>query len=794
MKIGFCTYYRPATKYTTPTFMAKHTEPDWNSDSGKLIEKTLEAMSAVNAVKTVTDKNVENEPELIAVRVDDSAKIIPCEKENLNDLQEEQKISLNEIKQELEKAYKNAKDPDILNKHAQLYQDAYKNRDLLKGGYPDLSDSEIDETLVEAATVDTLDILGKGTLEAAFALDLVGFNNLCVTVSDFKEVISKNNLELLKKKINPANTNEYRNLEEEVKKDKRKINKLLGKENILKRQELSEKIEILKDDKNNFAQVKELKREIQNLYKNCENSEQIKVVMQEICEKQKKMKELLNQKVDLSPQEIINKVWTIAAISQSDAYKTENFDWENHKDLIDRIIQKYDKAGIKDLGIYDDDFKEILLYAKINKRQLNKDIKDLINLIKPITPENEKIWKKNIDKKLYEFAGYEYDEGFANLLNLSSCKYLNELIVSDDQFWNVMPVLLQVLSIGVEANPPEYTLATRLDIPEHNYNTAQMFEALGIDYVKWAYWNKNSFINDKVVIKAEDAKHKAVKNMCHDLATLYSTKDIPKKERDKIFDALKEFGISVTQKDKHTEIKLNGRNVEYSDLASIMSIIKRELNNSSFWSEENTNEKVENRRDMMYNHLMIQRKQEIDNVKKLKESEVINVKVQKVDMSDVKHSLCLGNHSHCCTALGSQSNEWAAPLYILNRCISAIEVLANDEPVGNTMIYMAHVNGELALILDDIELQAKYQNNDKIRDMIIKYSKQLCEEIGKPNIPIYAGPGMHKVDMTDYKMLENAEMVIIGETPENGGVYLDFDGEGHDIGNVVEKLDLYKIA
>ena len=125
---------------------------------------------------------------------------------------------------------------------------------------------------------------------------------------------------------------------------------------------------------------------------------------------------------------------------------------------------------------------------------------------------------------------------------------------------------------------------------------------------------------------------------------------------------------------------------------------------------------------------------------------------------------------------------------------SAIEVLADGEPVGNTMMYMAHVNGELSLVLDDIELQGKYQNNDKIRDMIVKYSKQVCKEIGKPDITVYAGPGMHKVDMSDYPKIENAEMIILGETPQNGAVYLDFDAEKHDIGDVIEKLDLYKIS
>ena len=167
-------------------------------------------------------------------------------------------------------------------------------------------------------------------------------------------------------------------------------------------------------------------------------------------------------------------------------------------------------------------------------------------------------------------------------------------------------------------------------------------------------------------------------------------------------------------------------------------------------------------------------------------------------MADIKYSLCLGNHSHCCTGLGSQSNEYSAPLYILNRCISAIEVLADGEPVGNTMIYLAdiHQDGEkhLALVLDDIELQTKFQNNEKIKDMIIDYAKKLCSEIGQPDIPIYAGPGMHKVEMSNYPlMLSNME--ILGKTPEDYGVYLDCNGEQNDIAkDIIEVTDLYKIA
>ena len=333
----------------------------------------------------------------------------------------------------------------------------------------------------------------------------------------------------------------------------------------------------------------------------------------------------------------------------------------------------------------------------------------------------------------------------------------------------------------------------------NNFRTKEIFESREIDYYKWSRWNKDSYISDKVTITAEDAKNKAVKNMVFDLATLYYSEAIPEEERDKIFDVLDQLGVYVVEKDNNIEVGMDDegtlRGIVYDDLTPIISIIKCILNAEPFWVTGSENETTDKIRDMFYNHFMLQRKQEIACTKNLKESEEVDIKVQKVNMSDIKHSLCLGNYSHCCTALGSQSNEWSAITYIMNRCISAIEVLANDEPVGNTMMYLADVNGELSLVLDDIELQTKYQNNNKIRDMIIKYAKQLCKEIGKPDIPIYTGPGMQKVDLSEFPLLENNEMVIIGESPENStGIYLDFDNGEHFIDGTTEICNLYRIV
>lgn len=786
MRCEFYTCYTTPINYNNPSFKAKPIKVNWNSEAGQIIEKTLMAYAAL----TATSLNIKplTEPNKNAKRDQEGFYIDESQKQYFADLCA--KAIYIQSKEALEDVYKSTKDPDIVEKHVQLYKDAYKNKDLLKGGYSDITDQEIDDTIIEGYTISALGLLGKGTLEAAFSLDLVGLKNFCIDTCALVNNISRNNTELLKKKINPTSTIEYRNLEEEVKKDKRKINNLLGEESLTKRKELIEQIEQLKANDKNDLRIKELKSDIQKLYKNCENSKTMREIMSEISEKQKKMKEISDQKVNLSPQEIINKVWTIAGISQSGIYKTNEVDWDScDDDLYNEIAEKYKDCSDNAL-LDEEDMENVSDYLILNKRKLNKDIKELIELIKPSTPENEEAWKRRIDKHLFELAGFKYNKTLADLFDLTNCKYLNELIVSVPEFWDVMPTFIEEI-----ANSPYYAednVNMKLDTFQHNDATKRMFDYLGIDYYKWTRYNPDSYITDKVTICAEDAKIKAVKNMIHELTSKTLTKNIPKKERENLYSALQRIGVNIDLENQN--VTIDGKELEYSDLSKVIAVIKSEFNTNPFWFEENKNEKIDDARDTIYNHFMYQRKQEIDSAKKLKDTEVVDIKVQKVDMSDIKYSLCLGNHSHCCTALGSQANEWTAPLYILSRCISAIEVIANGEPVGNTMMYMAEVNGKLSLVLDNIELQTKFQNNDKIKEMIVNYAKKVCNEVGKPDIPIYAGPGLHKVDMTEYNLIKDVEMVIIGATPENGGVYLDFDCDQHDIGCIIERTDLYRIA
>ena len=165
MKVDFYTYNQPTIKYYPPVFMANSHNTDWNSQSGKELEQILvwmgaTAMAGINKYKQ--DKN--------SLKLDDEEKAIMEEYIDFNE-----ETALKEMKEVLENSYKETKDENILDKHLQLLKDAYKNRALLRGGYSTLNDYELTYSLIDSNVVRALDLLGKGTLEAAFSLDLQGF-------------------------------------------------------------------------------------------------------------------------------------------------------------------------------------------------------------------------------------------------------------------------------------------------------------------------------------------------------------------------------------------------------------------------------------------------------------------------------------------------------------------------------------------------------------------------------------------------------------------------------------------
>ena len=153
--------------------------------------------------------------------------------------------------------------------------------------------------------------------------------------------------------------------------------------------------------------------------------------------------------------------------------------------------------------------------------------------------------------------------------------------------------------------------------------------------------------------------------------------------------------------------------------------------------------------------------------------------VKKVDMNNIKYSLFLGNQACCCTAVGRGSRSSSAPTYIMNKFVQAIELVVDGSSVGNTMCYLAnvndkhyhpsnglpgisvHLNEQLSLVLDNMEVLKPYNENPKYLEGFISYAKKLAKDIGAEGIPIYAGH-RNSFDMREFPKVHLNNLYILG--------------------------------
>lgn len=696
-------------------------------------------------------------------------------------------LKLDEIDKKSISYIAHSNNPRLLDLHKQFKYDVYSARNLLKPGLEELTNDDLDSFINDEETISALGKVGKGILESTFPDTIYGVEDFCEDISCME--LPEDLYEKLVLKIYPENSQKYKSLANEVNEIKAKIRELAGTDLLNKKEQIEanagpilNEVKALKkeianiEDKDKKAQIKQqinnktkiinqFRQEINSLYKQSENFLEINNLMKEIYTKQSEMKNLLASKIDLSPQKIAEKVRVLAQLS--------NVDDENNDE---KKVEEYKKSKLE----------------------------PCIDLIQADTEENENNWNNFVNKLIFDFLNISLEDSekkeISKKLDLIHSKYLSKMFTSNNVFFNNLSVLVKHVKDNINLSIEEI-----IDNLPQNIKTKEQFKKLGIDYDKWTKVDKNSYTRVKVQLDATEAKRSVIENLEEDLNDEMFNK-IPKENSEKIFAKIKNAGFEI-KKDKkviHDENGFNigqkdfnhiykdGKPIEFEDIGKIINTIKEQINADEFWFKENEDKEVETAKEHLFYHLMKMRVPEYENAKNIKEGESVDIEVHKTNMYDIKKALGLGNDSACCTALGANFNEWTAPNYIMNKFIGAIELMDRGNFAGNTMIYLAHVDGKLSLILDNIEMKAKYQYNNAIRDAFFDYARKLCAEIGKPNMPIYAGPNRHKVDMTGFEIKER-EMIIVGDSG-NLPVYLDFDAGSHTIWqNKTYKVNLYKI-
>ena len=624
------------------------------------------------------------------------------------------------------------KDKKILEKYDKAIEEAKKKRNQLKSGVADLTDHDIDNFFNKnmSSILMTIDMVGLPAFTHSYTSKLTGVESFVNAVSSLKQNLSAEDFADLEARINDKS---------------------------LEPQEKIAKLRTLGVILNTYTNPQEF---ISLIKPNTPSKDEIQKAKAIWANPKAKFDDKLNEFCE-----------------------TFGLDKDNKK-----VVEFFNKRaqtnakGYKILnGVKESELAKLLEIEVVRKR-------------------NEHEWNTAIDKKVYEEIGVTYTPELSRRLNLADNKYLSTFFHANRGFKENFGEMVDHI-----VENPDKSIREIFDELPQNIETQRQFEKYGIDYDKWVSANKDSYLVVEVEASAQKSRQAAIANLEADLNDP-DFKAIPKEETDKIFNALEEIGVTTKTKkeprydedgfirgyDDITRLYVNDKPITFNKLEKTLSAIKQVINENDFWTKTNSDPAIDQARTTIYNHIMKLRDAEVDAASNLKDDELATLEVHKTDMNNISHSLFLGNHAGCCTAVGSSiGNDYAAPRYIMDKCISAIEVMDGKEFVGNTMCYFAEVDGKLALVLDNIEMSAKYQNNDKIRDVFMDYAKQLCEEVGKPDLPIYAGPYRHKFNMSPYTM-DSHDLKIIGST-DGEDTYIDFAGRYVIDGEKVSRTNLYKI-
>lgn len=613
--------------------------------------------------------------------------------------------------------------------------EARKKRNQLKSGVQDLTDDDIDTFFNnnKLKMLKSIELLGANTITHSYTSKLTGVEEILKSVSHLKDTLSDQDYNLLKEHL------AYKSIEPQ---DKiffmKALSAIIDKNNI--------------NDAANYI----------NLIKSNTPPRDI----------------VLNGKA----------IWDNPKKRFDDKFnefcEAFNLDKDNK-----RIIDFFDKRAAVNAKGY-----------KILNGVKESDIAKLLE-IEYMKRDNMKNWNEAIDSEVFKKMGVEYSPELSARLNLTDNKYLASLLNANAGFKRGFQDLVDDIR-----DNPDLSVKEIFDKLPQNQTTREIFERYGIDYDRWAEVDKNSFMRVEISTNAEKAKQASIENLEADLNDA-AFKMLPKEETEKIFNTLKEMDITFREGKEtiydadgydngykiYSRLYYKDKPLEFSKMEKTLSTIKKIMNESEFWTTTHKDTQINEAKETIYNHIMKLRDAEVSNSAKLKDNEVSNLEIHKTDMNDVSHALFLGNHASCCTAAGTGCNQFSAPTYIMNKCISAIEVMDGKDFVGNTMCFIAEVDGRLSLVLDNIELNSKYQYNDKIRDTIFAYAEQLCKEIGRPDMAIYAGPYRHKLNM-QHCQKQKHNFSIKGDT-DTDKVYLDFQTEGDHIkeNKIYKKIELYTI-
>ena len=452
---------------------------------------------------------------------------------------------------------------------------------------------------------------------------------------------------------------------------------------------------------------------------------------------------------------------------------TESLLYKNIQEQITNLKKQFQTTGNKDALI-----KKINDLTNKNKNLIKNSLtdypekielaeffylmKDSNEILDSTLASYSKQNKSFIQDLLNNIVRKDSNDILCKQLDFKNNKYLSKLVSANQDFKTTYKKMLSILN----QNPTKSIKNTILELPQ-NITTKKQFEELGVNFNKWI----TSDSKMQTIIKGNPKQQNVIKSLEQILdSPIFGFLSNYKEQK-----LRKEISINGYQLKKQDSLKLFKENqpVSFKDLPPLINALTDFIKKDALWNSPDKSIKANIAKKTIEFYIKGIKEKMILASNEPKTGD-IKITVQHVDMNNITHSLFLGNDASCCMAVGSGFRQSVAPNYIMNKMITAIEILSNNRPIGNTMCYIAEIDKKPALVLDNIEIKQDFRFcdiNNSIKETLLAYAKQFGNELGIESSSIYIGANRNKINLNDYPILRK-DIKIIGSSGEDK-IYID---------------------
>ena len=330
-----------------------------------------------------------------------------------------------------------------------------------------------------------------------------------------------------------------------------------------------------------------------------------------------------------------------------------------------------------------------------------------------------------------------------------------------------------------------------IDQIKANLDTEKQFAQNRLSFEKWNNFDPNLYGETFTVKSDPETEYKNIRfnivNIFQD--ALWDQMSLA--ETQKLMDHLSNKGYTIF----NNRIFRGGQEIADSELEAFADTVINYVENSNYFKNhiDSNGRAISSTEidgaDGFSDHIK-DFKHHIDSVKKSRTVKDIHFRLS--DDSDIGRNIFFGNHVGCCNSIEASYAGYSAPMHLMNAYNRGVELVDKyGNSYGNSLCFFANIDGKLTFVIDSFEANGKLSSNPMVPQMLVKFAKQVCAEMGRPDTQIAIGPSNNNMEMSMFKISGEHSIKVVGSISTN--TYCDTAG-GHvtdEINRTLENRYIY---